>query len=120
MLRGTYVRDTFSHSASCLSVDCVSSFVKKVALTHQAWISGTKMVKIHGNISAKIFIEYGTPDIFEKALEEILGIMENKAKSLEANCVLGLEVDVDPFYHNGVLCTALGNAVELELLYGKI
>lgn len=90
-------------------------------LTSNALISGIRPVAYLGKIEAEIFLAYGLifrPLVFEKAFEELLTRIEDKAMRLTANYIVGVDMSADPFFEErgqkGILCTVSGTAARFE------
>jgi hypothetical protein len=98
-----------------------------VELYTSPWVSGTRAAAYFGPISSELFLE---DDSVEDRVEawtcaerELLESLREKARSLGANAVVGLEVTLDPFAENGekkttgLLLHAVGTAAKLEPLF---
>ena len=98
-----------------------------VELYTSPWVSGTRAAAYFGPISSELFLE---DDSVEDRVEawtcaerELLESLREKARSLGANAVVGLEVTLDPFAQDGEKETtglrlhAVGTAAKLEPLF---
>lgn len=104
-----------------------SSPENDVELYTSPWVSGTRAAAYFGPISSELFLE---DDSFEdrsaawsKAERELLESLRDKARTLGANAVVGLEVTLDPFARaaetevTGLRLHAVGTAAKLEPLF---
>ena len=99
-----------------------------VELYTSPWVSGTRAAAYFGPISSELFL----PDeevtdrtaAWTKAERELLESLRDKARTLGANAVVGLEVTLDPFARapeneaiTGLRLHAVGTAAKLEPLF---
>ncbi len=97
-----------------------------VELYTSPWVSGTRAAAYFGPISSELFLEDDSvedrSEAWSKAERELLESLRDKARSLGANAVVGLEVTLDPFAKNeaeatGLRLHAVGTAAKLEPLF---
>ncbi len=98
-----------------------------VELYTSPWVSGTRAAAYFGPISSELFLEDGSAEdrseAWMKAERELLESLRDKARSLGANAVVGLEVTLDPFAKaadseaTGLRLHAVGTAAKLEALF---
>jgi len=99
----------------------------EVELYTSPWVSGTRAAAYFGPISSELFLEDDSVDdrveAWTRAERELLESLREKARSLGANAVVGLEVTLDPFAHEeekdatGLRLHAVGTAAKLEPLF---
>jgi uncharacterized protein YbjQ (UPF0145 family) len=95
-----------------------------VELYTSPWVSGTRAAAYFGPISSELFLEDDSvedrTEAWTKAERELLESLRDKARSLGANAVVGLEVTLDPFARSaeneatGLRLSAVGTAAKLE------
>ncbi len=100
---------------------------QEVELYTSPWVSGTRAAAYFGPISSELFLEdESVEDRFaswSKAERELLESLRDKARTLGANAVVGLEVTLDPFSRcadsgaTGLRLHAVGTAAKLEALF---
>jgi hypothetical protein len=98
-----------------------------VELYTSPWVSGTRAAAYFGPISSELFLEDDSVEdrveAWTKAERELLESLRDKARSLGANAVVGLEVTLDPFAKapdteaTGLKLHAVGTAAKLEPLF---
>jgi len=98
-----------------------------VELYTSPWVSGTRAAAYFGPISSELFLEDDSvedrTEAWSKAERELLESLRDKARSLGANAVVGLEVTLDPFARSaeneatGLRLHAVGTAAKLEPLF---
>ncbi len=98
-----------------------------VELYTSPWVSGTRAAAYFGPISSELFLEDESFEdrsaAWSKAERELLESLRDKARSLGANAVVGLEVTLDPFACqaetevSGLRLHAVGTAAKLEPLF---
>ena len=98
-----------------------------VELYTSPWVSGTRAAAYFGPISSELFLEDDSvkdrSEAWTKAERELLESLRDKARSLGANAVVGLEVTLDPFARladtdtTGLRLHAVGTAAKLEPLF---
>ena len=98
-----------------------------VELYTSPWVSGTRAAAYFGPISSELFLEDSEVEdrtaAWTKAEKELLESLRDKARSLGANAVVGLEVTLDPFARSdetdttGLRLHAVGTAARLEPLF---
>lgn len=98
-----------------------------VELYTSPWVSGTRAAAYFGPISSELFLEDDAVEdrieAWTKAERELLESLREKARSLGANAVVGLEVTLDPFAQaadseaTGLRLHAVGTAAKLEPLF---
>ncbi len=98
-----------------------------VELYTSPWVSGTRAAAYFGPISSELFLEDASVEdrstAWSKAERELLESLRDKARSLGANAVVGLEVTLDPFARcsdtdaTGLRLHAVGTAAKLEALF---
>ena len=98
-----------------------------VELYTSPWVSGTRAAAYFGPISSELFLEDESvedrTEAWTKAERELLESLRDKARSLGANAVVGLEVTLDPFARHsdteatGLRLHAVGTAAKLEPLF---
>jgi hypothetical protein len=98
-----------------------------VELYTSPWVSGTRAAAYFGPISSELFLEddpeTDRSDAWSKAERELLESLRDKARTLGANAVVGLEVTLDPFAQakdsdrKGLRLYAVGTAAKLEPLF---
>jgi len=100
-----------------------------VELYTSPWVSGTRAAAYFGPISSELFLEDDSVDdrveAWTRAERELLESLRDKARSLGANAVVGLEVTLDPFALadpekedvTGLRLHAVGTAAKLEPLF---
>ncbi len=98
-----------------------------VELYTSPWVSGTRAAAYFGPISSELFLEddrvEDRTEAWTKAERELLESLRDKARSLGANAVVGLEVTLDPFARaadgesTGLRLHAVGTAAKLEPLF---
>lgn len=98
-----------------------------VELYTSPWVSGTRAAAYFGPISSELFLEDNSvedrTEAWTKAERELLESLRDKARSLGANAVVGLEVTLDPFARaaesdaTGLRLHAVGTAAKLEPLF---
>jgi uncharacterized protein YbjQ (UPF0145 family) len=98
-----------------------------VELYTSPWVSGTRAAAYFGPISSELFLEDDSvedrTEAWSKAERELLESLRDKARSLGANAVVGLEVTLDPFARapetekTGLRLHAVGTAAKLEPLF---
>lgn len=99
----------------------------EVELYTSPWVSGTRAAAYFGPISSELFLEDDSVDdrveAWTRAERELLESLREKARSLGANAVVGLEVTLDPFAQaeeqekTGLRLHAVGTAAKLEPLF---
>ncbi len=99
----------------------------EVELYTSPWVSGTRAAAYFGPISSELFLEDDSIEdrsaAWTKAERELLESLRDKARTLGANAVVGLEVTLDPFAHQaekdvtGLRLHAVGTAAKLEPLF---
>jgi hypothetical protein len=99
----------------------------EVELYTSPWVSGTRAAAYFGPISSELFLPDDSVDdrveAWTKAERELLESLREKARSLGANAVVGLEVTLDPFAREeekdvtGLRLHAVGTAAKLEPLF---
>ena len=99
----------------------------EVELYTSPWVSGTRAAAYFGPISSELFLEDDSVDdrveAWTRAEKELLESLREKARSLGANAVVGLEVTLDPFAKaeekdtTGLRLHAVGTAAKLEPLF---
>ena len=109
------------------SVDESPSLDQDVELYTSPWVSGTRAAAYFGPISSELFLEDDAvedrTEAWTKAERELLESLRDKARSLGANAVVGLEVTLDPFAKSadtdvtGLRLHAVGTAAKLEPLF---
>lgn len=116
-------------SASTAEQGCEGpvSLDQDVELYTSPWVSGTRAAAYFGPISSELFLEDDTvedrSEAWAKAERELLESLRDKARSLGANAVVGLEVTLDPFARSpesnatGLRLHAVGTAAKLEPLF---
>lgn len=103
------------------------AFDQDVELYTSPWVSGTRAAAYFGPISSELFLEddrvEDRSEAWSKAERELLESLRDKARSLGANAVVGLEVTLDPFARatdsevTGLRLHAVGTAAKLEPLF---
>ena len=103
------------------------SFDDDVELYTSPWVSGTRAAAYFGPISSELFLEDNAvedrSEAWTKAERELLESLRDKARTLGANAVVGLEVTLDPFARSaetdktGLRLHAVGTAAKLEPLF---
>lgn len=98
-----------------------------VDLYTSPWVSGTRAAAYFGPISSEMFLpddpDADRSDAWTKAEHELLTSLRDKARTLGANAVVGLEVTLDPFAESrktgdkGLRLSAVGTAAKLEPLF---
>ena len=98
-----------------------------VELYTSPWVSGTRAAAYFGPISSELFLEDNSVSdrsaAWAKAERELLESLRDKARTLGANAVVGLEVTLDPFAQSaatqatGLRLHAVGTAAKLEPLF---
>ncbi len=98
-----------------------------VELYTSPWVSGTRAAAYFGPISSEIFLADESvedrSESWSKAERELLESLRDKARSLGANAVVGLEITLDPFARDektdctGLRLHAVGTAAKLEPLF---
>jgi len=98
-----------------------------VELYTSPWVSGTRAAAYFGPISSELLLEdeavEDRTEAWTKAERELLESLRDKARSLGANAVVGLEVTLDPFARledtetTGLRLHAVGTAAKLEPLF---
>ena len=98
-----------------------------VELYTSPWVSGTRAAAYFGPISSELFLLDDSvkdrSEAWSKAERELLESLRDKARSLGANAVVGLEVTLDPFARSadgastGLRLHAVGTAAKLEPLF---
>ena len=98
-----------------------------VELYTSPWVSGTRAAAYFGPISSELFLPDDSLEdrtaAWIRAERELLESLRDKARTLGANAVVGLEVTLDPFAQNeekdgtGLLLHAVGTAAKLEPLF---
>ncbi len=99
----------------------------EVELYTSPWVSGTRAAAYFGPISSELFLEDDSVEdrveAWTRAERELLESLREKARSLGANAVVGLEVTLDPFAQaeekdvTGLRLHAVGTAAKLEPLF---
>jgi hypothetical protein len=99
----------------------------EVELYTSPWVSGTRAAAYFGPISSELFLpDQGVVDrssAWSHAEQSLLESLRDKARSLGANAVVGLEVTLDPFARGleadltGLRLHAVGTAAKLEPLF---
>jgi uncharacterized protein YbjQ (UPF0145 family) len=99
----------------------------EVELYTSPWVSGTRAAAYFGPISSELFLEDASVEdraaAWGKAERELLESLRDKARTLGANAVVGLEVTLDPFAQeeqngsSGLRLHAVGTAAKLEPLF---
>ena len=102
-------------------------FEEDVELYTSPWVSGTRAAAYFGPISSELFLEDDAvedrSEAWAKAERELLESLRDKARTLGANAVVGLEVTLDPFARSGendatgLRLHAVGTAAKLEPLF---
>jgi len=102
-------------------------FEEDVELYTSPWVSGTRADAYFGPISSELFLEDNDfedrSQAWGKGERELLESLRDKARTLGANAVVGLEVTLDPFARNsendatGLRLHAIGTAAKLEPLF---
>ncbi len=100
---------------------------EEVELYTSPWVSGTRAAAYFGPISSELFLEDDSVEdrveAWTRAERELLESLREKARSLGANAVVGLEVTLDPFAKaeekdvTGLRLHAVGTAAKLEPLF---
>jgi len=103
-----------------------NEFFAEVDLYTSPWVSGTRAAAYFGPISSELFLpDEGVQDrssAWTEAEHHLLDTLRQKARSLGANAVVGLEVTLDPFAralesdHTGLRLHAVGTAARIEPL----
>ncbi len=97
-----------------------------VELYTSPWVAGTRAVEYFGPVSSELFLEDSAvenrADAWAKAELELLESLRDKAHTLGANAVVGLEITLDPFAQSetdatGLKLHAVGTAAKLEPLF---
>ncbi len=99
-----------------------------VELYTSPWVSGTRAAAYFGPISSELFLPDDSLEdrsaAWTRAERELLESLRDKARTLGANAVVGLEVTLDPFAHQsddeketGLRLHAVGTAAKLEPLF---
>ncbi len=98
-----------------------------VELYTSPWVSGTRAAAYFGPISSELFLPDDSLEdrtaAWTRAERELLESLRDKARTLGANAVVGLEVTLDPFAHDeekegtGLRLHAVGTAAKLEPLF---
>ncbi len=99
-----------------------------VELYTSPWVSGTRAAAYFGPISSELFLPDDSLEdrsaAWTRAERELLESLRDKARTLGANAVVGLEVTLDPFAHQsdneketGLRLQAVGTAAKLEPLF---
>ena len=98
-----------------------------VELYTSPWVSGTRAAAYFGPISSELFLADDSVEdrsaAWTKAERELLESLRDKARTLGANAVVGLEVTLDPFAQlpdtglTGLRLHAVGTAAKLEPLF---
>ncbi len=98
-----------------------------VELYTSPWVSGTRAAAYFGPISSELFLPDDSledrTEAWIRAERELLESLRDKARTLGANAVVGLEVTLDPFARNeekdgtGLHLHAVGTAAKLEPLF---
>ena len=98
-----------------------------VELYTSPWVSGTRAAAYFGPISSELFLPDDSLEdrtaAWTWAERELLESLRDKARTLGANAVVGLEVTLDPFAHDedkegtGLRLHAVGTAAKLEPLF---
>jgi hypothetical protein len=99
----------------------IGSSIDEVEIYTSPWVSGARSVVHFGPISAEFFLAddlIESSAAFSKAEHELLESLRDKARTLGANGVVGLEVTVDPFARSetgesGIWLRAVGTAVRV-------
>ena len=99
----------------------------EVELYTSPWVSGTRAAAYFGPISSELFLPDDSVEdrsaAWTKAERELLESLRDKARTLGANAVVGLEVTLDPFAElaettsTGLRLHAVGTAAKLEPLF---
>ncbi len=98
-----------------------------VELYTSPWVSGTRAAAYVGPISSELVLPDDSVEdrsaAWTRAERELLESLREKARSLGANAVVGLEVTLDPFAKaeekdvTGLRLHAVGTAAKLEPLF---
>lgn len=98
-----------------------------VELYTSPWVSGTRAAAYFGPISSELFLPDDSLEdrsaAWSRAERELLESLRDKARTLGANAVVGLEVTLDPFASaedkevTGLRLHAVGTAAKLEPLF---
>ncbi len=99
-----------------------------VELYTSPWVSGTRAAAYFGPISSELFLSDDSVEdrsaAWTRAERELLESLREKARTLGANAVVGLEVTLDPFSQScenekdtGLRLHAVGTAAKLEPLF---
>ena len=99
-----------------------------VELYTSPWVSGTRAAAYFGPISSELFLPDDSVEdrsaAWTRAERELLESLREKARTLGANAVVGLEVTLDPFAQScdnekdtGLHLHAVGTAAKLEPLF---
>ena len=98
-----------------------------VELYTSPWVSGTRAAAYFGPISSELFLPDDSLEdrtaAWTRAERELLESLRDKARTLGANAVVGLEVTLDPFAHDedkegtGLRLHVVGTAAKLEPLF---
>ena len=99
-----------------------------VELYTSPWVSGTRAAAYFGPISSELFLADDSVEdrttAWMRAERELLESLRDKARTLGANAVVGLEVTLDPFAQStnssegtGLRLHAVGTAAKLEPLF---
>jgi len=98
-----------------------------VELYTSPWVSGTRAAAYFGPISSELFLPDDSLEdrtaAWTRAERALLESLRDKARTLGANAVVGLEVTLDPFAHDeekegtGLRLHAVGTAAKLEPLF---
>ncbi len=99
-----------------------------VELYTSPWVSGTRAAAYFGPISSELFLSDDSIEdrtaAWTRAERELLEALREKARTLGANAVVGLEVTLDPFAQSteekegtGLRLHAVGTAAKLEPLF---
>lgn len=108
------------------TTDTQASPEEDVELYTSPWVSGTRAAAYFGPISSELFLEDASVEdrsaAWTKAERELLESLRDKARTLGANAVVGLEVTLDPFAQSetgatGLKLHAVGTAAKLEPLF---
>jgi uncharacterized protein YbjQ (UPF0145 family) len=99
----------------------------EVELYTSPWVSGTRAAAYFGPISSEIFLADESvedrSESWSKAERELLESLRDRARTLGANAVVGLEITLDPFARaeasgcTGLRLHAVGTAAKLEPLF---
>jgi len=85
-----------------------------ISLFTTPWVSGTRARSYFGAVHCE---HKPLNDDVEEAFECLLLGLVKKAIDLGANCVVGLEINIDPFEGKFGRYTAIGTAADLEPLF---